>query len=85
MRDVFETDVPIKLKRKAFNQCVLPMLTYGAKALTLPKISAVQLQIIKRKMVGLMLGISVRDRVLNEEIRTRTRVDDVLQRILRFQ
>ncbi|CAG9839982.1 unnamed protein product [Diabrotica balteata] len=40
MRDIFKTNIPIHLKRKAFNQCVLPVLTYGAETLTLTKTSA---------------------------------------------
>jgi len=29
--DIFKAKVPMKLKRKAFNQCMLPILTYGAE------------------------------------------------------
>lgn len=40
LRDIFGADIPISLKRKTFNQCVLPVLTYGAETLTLTKASA---------------------------------------------
>jgi len=39
--DIFK--VPMKLKRKVFNQCVLPVLTYGAETLTLTKTLAMKL------------------------------------------
>lgn len=44
-QDIFKTDMPISLKSKAFNQCVLPVLTYGAETLTFTKTSAKKLQI----------------------------------------
>ncbi|XP_045459984.1 uncharacterized protein LOC123689085 [Harmonia axyridis] len=83
LRDVFKSDIPTKLKRKAFNMCVLPVLTYGAETLTLTKASARKLQKTQRRMERSMLGISLRDRIRNEEIRRRTGVDDVLERVTR--
>lgn len=34
LRHMFKSDIAICLKRKVFNQCVLLVLTYGAKTLT---------------------------------------------------
>jgi hypothetical protein len=42
---------------------------------------AEQLVITEKAMERSMLGISLRDRFRNEEIRMRTRVDDVAQRL----
>ncbi|CAH1234661.1 unnamed protein product, partial [Diabrotica balteata] len=57
MRDIFKTNIPIHLKRKAFNQCILP--ANG-------EINA---------------GLTLKDRVRNEEKRRRTGVDDIILRI----
>lgn len=37
LKHVFTSNIPVCLKRKVFDQCVLPVLTYGAKTLTLTK------------------------------------------------
>ncbi|CAG9840255.1 unnamed protein product [Diabrotica balteata] len=78
MRDVFKTNIPIHLKRKAFNQCALPVLTYEAETLTLTKTSAEKLRRIQRKMERSMLGISLRNRIRNEEVYRRTGVETLL-------
>ena len=40
-RTVFKSDMPQCWKRKVFDQCVLPVMTYGAETLTLTTASAV--------------------------------------------
>lgn len=37
MRDVFKKNIPICLKRRSYEQCVLPMIIYGSKTLILTK------------------------------------------------
>lgn len=81
MRDVFKSDIPISLKRKAFDQCVLPVMSYQVETLTLTKTTAVALKVTQRCMERSMLGDILRDRVRNEDLRSRTRVTDVEQQI----
>jgi len=70
------------MKRKVFNQCILPVLTYDIETLTLIKTSVMKLR-RTRKMERSILDISFRDstsiKVRNEEIRKRTRVDDTIE------
>ena len=51
------------LKRKVFDQCVLPVMTYEAKTLTLTTASANKLMVTQRKMERSMLGVSLRDHI----------------------
>lgn len=44
LREIFKSKLPICLKRKMFDQCILPVLTYGAETLTLTKASASKLR-----------------------------------------
>ena len=85
LRDILKSDIPISLKRKAFNQCVLPVLTYGAETLTLTKLSMRKLQVTQRRMERSMLDLTLRDRIRNEEIRRRTGVEDVIVRIAKLK
>lgn len=85
LRDVFKSDLPICLKRKVFNQCVLPVMTYGAETLTLTNASAKKLKITQRKMERSMLGVSLRDHIRNEELRRRTGVTDVVLHVAKLK
>lgn len=72
--------IPINLKRKVYEACILPVTTYGLETMTLTERSAERLRTTQRAMERAMLGISLRDRIRNEEIRKRTRVTDVMRR-----
>ena len=81
LRDIFGSDIPMSLKRKVYDQCVLPVMTYGAETLTLTKYTVEKLEVAQRKMERAMLGIRIQDRVRNSEIRRRTGVQDIIRRI----
>jgi len=81
LRDVFSSSIPMSLKRKVYDQCVLPVMTYGAETLTLTKGTVEKLEVAQRKMERAMLGIRLQDRIRNTEIRRRTKVQDIIQRI----
>lgn len=78
---VFKSDLPTCLKRKTFDQCILPVLTYGAETLTLTRKTIHKIRVAQRAMERVMLGISIRDRVPNREIRQTTKVADAIERI----
>jgi hypothetical protein len=91
---VFKSEMPLNLKRQVYEQCVLPVMTYGAETWTLTKQTIHQLQVAQRAMERSMLGVSLRDRITNVEIRRRTtykiknldnfvfRIYDVLESLL---
>ncbi|CAG9831296.1 unnamed protein product [Diabrotica balteata] len=60
------------------------VLTYEAETLTLTKAAAIKLRVTQRRMERSMLGITLRDRITNEDIRTRTRVTDIIEKIARL-
>ena len=80
LNDVFRSNLPICLKRKVMNQCVLPVLTYGSETWTLTNRMATKLKVTQRKMERIMLGITLRDKKRNEWIRNQTRVTYVKQK-----
>lgn len=85
LRNILKSDLPNCLKRKVFDQCVLPVLTYGAETLTLTKKSIEKIQVAQRRMERSMLGITLRDRVPNEVIRRKTGVRDAVETILKLK
>lgn len=81
LRNALRGKLPICLKRKVFNQCVLPVMIYGAETLTLTRKSINKLQVAQRAMERSMLGITRRDKVTNITIRSRTKVADIIELI----
>ena len=81
LRLIFKSKMNNSLKRKVFDSCVLPVLTYGAETLTLTKASENKLRVTQRAMERSMLGISLRDKKTNQWIRQQTKVVDVMERI----
>lgn len=81
LRHVFKADLPICLKRKVFNQCVLPVLTYGAETLTLTKKIVKKIKVAQRAMERSMLGLTLRDHITNIELRRRIKLVDAVERI----
>ena len=81
LSEVFQGDFPICLKRKLFNQCVLPTMTYGSETWNLTKQTVHQLQVAQRAMERAILGISLLDHVPNVEIRKRTKVTDITRKV----
>jgi hypothetical protein len=78
---IFRSNMDIRLKKKVFEQCVLPVMTYGSETLTLTRASKNKLRVSQRAMERAMLRISLRDKKRNEWIRRKTGMTDVVHRI----
>ena len=85
LRNVFSSKIPQCLKSKVFDQCVLPVMTYGTETWSFTMGLISKLKIAQRAMERAMLGVSLRDRIRNEEIRRRTKVADIAQRISKLK
>ncbi|KAJ4434896.1 hypothetical protein ANN_23467 [Periplaneta americana] len=65
-------------KRQIFNSCIAPVLLYGAQSWSLTKKQTLKLGRCQRRMERKILGISLKDRVRNEEVRRRSGIEDVV-------
>lgn len=81
LRHIFSSQIPQSLKTKVYNQCVLPVMTYGTETWSLTIGLIHKLKVAQRAMERAMLGVSLRDRIRNEEIRRRTKVTDIARKI----
>lgn len=72
-------DITIKAKKRLFEMCIMPILTYGSQTWSLTKAQSENLRVAQRAMERRILGISLKDKVRNEEIRRRTLMKDVVQ------
>jgi len=59
----------------------LPVAAYGPETKALTKKYTNNLRIMQRAMEWAMLGVSLRDKICNEEIRRITKVVDIIERV----
>lgn len=74
------SELPNTLKRKLYDQCILPVLTYGAETWSLTKKHAQRIARTQRAHERRMLGIKLSDRKTNEWIREQTKITEVMER-----
>lgn len=93
LQNIFSSGIPQCLKSKMFNQCMLPVLTHGAKTWSWRTAMKSRwtaslihrLKVAQRAIQRAMLGISLRDRIRNDEIRRRTQVTDIAHKICKLK
>lgn len=76
---------PQYLRSRIFNQCILPILTYGCQTWTFTKANIEKLSRTQRAMERIMLGVKLKDKKRNSWIRMRTKVEDVTARAARLK
>lgn len=81
LKDIFEMNIPLQLKRQLYNQCILPVVTYGAETWVLTKEIINKLRVHQRAIERKILGVTLRDHKTNTWIRARTGVEDVITRV----
>ena len=69
----------MSLKRKIFNQCVLPAMTYRCQTWSLTNVLVKKFETSQRDMERKMLNVKLTDRTRNTTIRQRTSVTDIVQ------
>ena len=74
-------EMPISLKRKTFNACIIPAMTYGCETWTLTKTIVHKLQVAQRAMERKILGIKITDKIPNEEISVKTNILNIIKHI----
>lgn len=62
-------NIPISMKKRVFEQFVLPVMTNGAKSITLTN-STLKLRSTQKKRESAMLGVTLKDKIKNENLHT---------------
>ena len=71
--------IPLILKRKVYDQCILPVDTHGAETWNITKKQTLELRSMQRTHERIMLNITWRDHKTAEWIRQQTKVRDILE------
>ncbi len=78
---LMNSNLPLSLKRKAYNQLTLPVLTYGSETWRLTKELEKKRRSAQRGMERRMLGVTWRNRKRASWIREPTKVEGILMTI----
>ena len=62
-----------------FDTSILPAMTHRSETWTMTKVQENKLRTTQRKMERIMLGVTLKDKIRNEEIRMRTGIKDIIQ------
>lgn len=79
LKEIFKSNIPIKLKKKAMDTIILPTLLYGCQSWAMTKDVMHKIQVFQRAAERSMLGIKLSDRVRNTAIRAKTKVIDAAE------
>ena len=77
MKELMKGNLPMLLKRKLMDMCILPILTYGSQTWSLTNIQKSKLKVCQRAMERSILGVKLTDRVRNTTLRSKTQIVDV--------
>ena len=76
MKHLMKGSLPLSLKRKLMDMCILPTLTYGAQTWSLTKRQKSALGVCQRAMERSILGVKLTDRIRNSILRSKTQIAD---------
>ena len=76
-----DKNVSMRLKGKAFNECILPVMTYGCETWSLSNSPARNNWSTQRKMERIMVGVTLEDRKSANWIRKQSVLTDIIRNI----
>lgn len=78
-KEILKSTLPIKLKTKILDSCILPCITYGCQSWIFNKHNRDKIAKCQRAMERSILNIKLKDKVKSSDIRKETETIDVLQ------
>lgn len=72
-----DKDMPIKEKRKIYNTCILPCLSYGCQTWALNEKQLKRIQVCQNGMERSVIGVKRRDKVRLEHIKRKTKFKNI--------
>ena len=77
--DIIWNNIPLCLKAKIFNQCIIPAMTYGCETWTLTNIMINRLRVTINNMERNMMNIRLRDKIRVKDTRSKTKIRDIIE------
>lgn len=83
MKKILQSKISPANRAKLFNQCIIPVLGYAAETWPLTKELMDKIGKAERRMERALLGIRLKDKIRNSDIRKNTQFEDIVSRIAR--
>lgn len=80
-----DKEIPLGLKQKLIDSCLLPVLTYGCQTWATTSENIHKLSVCQRAIERKILHLKLKDRGSNNEIRSRTNIKDVVTTIRKLK
>lgn len=77
--------LPMKLKARIFNMCIVPILTYGCQTWSFTKRQRSRMETTQRRMERRMLNKTWKDKIRNEDLKKRSQVVDVAEQTIKLK
>ena len=74
---------PMRLRWKAFNKCILPIMTYGCETWSLTNTQLEKLVTTQRKMERIMVGVTFKNRKITSWIRKQSGMTNIIRNIMK--
>lgn len=78
-------EIPLKIKSRVFNSCILPIMTYGCQTWPLTKENISKLETCQHSIERSMLNVRRKDRISLALIRNRTKIADITHTIKKLK
>ena len=83
-KEIFlDKKLPLSLKRKVFNQCIIPTAAYGSETWALTKQQMTKMRTMQRAMERKVLNIKLKDQIHHQKIHEQTQFSDIQKYICR--
>lgn len=77
LKFIMKSNLDIRLKKKIFDSCIIPCLTYGCQTWSLTKKQISSIAVTQRKKERSMFSLKLINKTPNTDIRQRTKLTDV--------
>jgi endonuclease/exonuclease/phosphatase family metal-dependent hydrolase len=85
LKHIFKSKLPLKLKKKVFDNAILPVILYGCQTWAFTKEIINKLKVFQKSLERSMLGLRLRDRVRSSRIRHKTKLKCVAEEACRIK
>ena len=84
-RNILKSNIPICLKRKLYQQCIEPVITYGCQVWALNKGMENKLRTTQRSMERAIINVTKRDHITSKKIREISGMTDIISTIKKLK
>lgn len=85
LKETLKSKLPLYLKKKVMDSCILPCLTYGAQTWIYNKYTKTKIRTCQRSMERSILGLKLKDKQRSSVIRRKTKVINAVTHAMRLK